>query len=511
MGVAPSIDITAEQRKTLIALLQRHLPETTAWVYGSRAKWTARPESDLDLVVFAGPEQYPQVGTLREALDESDLPFCVDLFVWDKVPEGLHQKIEAEHVELIAKPTAKTLGTWQKTRWGNIATLEYGRALRDYDSDKGSFRVYGTNGPIGWHDQALCEHASVIVGRKGAYRGIHYSADPFFVIDTAFYLKPKVEMDIRWAYYALLTHDINSMDSGSAIPSTSRDEFYSLPISVPPLSEQCAIAHILGKLDDKIELNRRMNETLEAMARALFKSWFVDFDPVRAKMECRDTGLPQHIADLFPDRLVNSELGEIPEGWAMKPLSDVANFLNGLALQKFPANNPADSLPVIKIAELRNGITDKSDKASSGILDKYVVRDGDFLFSWSGSLLAKFWTEGEGALNQHLFKVTSDRYPPWFYAAWIHIHLNEFRRIAAFKATTMGHIQRSHLQSAITICPPDNVIDKLGIVIEPLIKSTIENQVRSRTLVDLRQTLLPKLISGELRVNDISRSTETAK
>jgi len=172
---------------------------------------------------------------------------------------------------------------WQHLKWGDIATIEYGKRLRGYQTTFGSFRVFGTNGPIGWNDWPVCEHPCVVIGRKGAYRGIHYSPEPCFVIDTAFYLEPKTEFDTRWAYYELLTHDINSMDSGSAIPSTSRDSFYQLLVKVPPIPEQKAIAHILGTLDDKIELNRRMNETLEAMTRAIFKSWFVDFDPVKAE------------------------------------------------------------------------------------------------------------------------------------------------------------------------------------------------------------------------------------
>ena len=332
MELDRNIDITAKQRKTVLALLERHLPNTAAWVYGSRAKWTSRPQSDLDMVVFATPVQASRVSDLREAFEESNLPFRVDLFVWDAVPEQFRKRIEAEHVVLRSIQMSRAQGRevssqWQEVRWGDLVTLEYGRALRGYDTARGPFRVFGTNGPIGWHDEALCSDPSVIVGRKGAYRGIHYSSKPFFAIDTAFYLKPRREMDVRWAYYQLLTQDINGMDSGSAIPSTSRDEFYSLPLLLPPPPEQRAIAHILGTLDDKIELNRRMNETLEAMARALFKSWFVDFDPVRAKMEGHDPGLPQHIADLFPDRLVESELGQIPEGWETATLGDhVDNF-----------------------------------------------------------------------------------------------------------------------------------------------------------------------------------------
>ncbi len=186
---------------------------------------------------------------------------------------------------------------WPTTKWGELASLEYGKALRNYKSSTGPYRVFGTNGPIGWHDEMLFSHSSVIIGRKGAYRGVHYSARPFFVIDTAFYLKPKANLDTRWAYYQLLGQNINDLDSGSAIPSTRREDFYNLPVKVPPLPEQRAIAHVLGTLDDKIELNRRMNETLEAMARALFKSWFVDFLPVRAKMAAKQNNpsllLPQ--------------------------------------------------------------------------------------------------------------------------------------------------------------------------------------------------------------------------
>ena len=130
---------------------------------------------------------------------------------------------------------------WRQCEWGDVATLEYGKSLRTYRSESGLFRVFGTNGQIGWHDEPLCMHPGVVVGRKGAYRGIHYSPEPFFVIDTAFFLEPKEDMDLRWAYYCLLTYDINGMDSGSAIPSTSRDAFYRLPVSVPPLPEQQAI------------------------------------------------------------------------------------------------------------------------------------------------------------------------------------------------------------------------------------------------------------------------------
>ncbi len=230
-------------------------------------------------------------------------------------------------------------------------------------------------------------------------------------------------------------------------PYVSLTSQRALRIVIPPLPEQRAIAHILGTLDDKIELNRRMSETLEEMARALFKSWFVDCDPVRAKMEGRDTGLPPDLAALFPDRLVDSELGPIPEGWGVKALDQIAMFLNGLALQKYPPSD-GPTLPAIKIAQLRARHTNGADLANADLPPGYVVHDGDVLFSWSGSLELDVWTGGDGALNQHLFKVTSQNHPKWLYYWWVHHHLGEFREIAADKATTMGHIQRRHLSEA---------------------------------------------------------------
>jgi len=164
---------------------------------------------------------------------------------------------------------------WESKRWGDVATLEYGKALRDYKERTSGVPVFGTNGRIGYTDKALSNSSGVIVGRKGAYRGIHYSSEPFSVIDTAYYLRPITQdvIDVKWAYYELLTKDINSMDSGSAIPSTSRNDFYALPVSLPSLPEQRAIAATLSALDDKIELNNRINKTLEEMAQALFKRW----------------------------------------------------------------------------------------------------------------------------------------------------------------------------------------------------------------------------------------------
>ncbi len=304
---------------------------------------------------------------------------------------------------------------------------------------------------------------------------------------------------------SVLTHPatkgyIESFNSGGSRRAITKGHIESFQIPLPPLADQKAITAVLGTLDDKIELNRRMNSTLEAMARALFQSWFVDFDPVRAKLDGRKPdGLDKATADLFPTRFQDSVLGPIPHGWEMRSLDEAANYLNGLALQNYPPSN-GSTLPVIKIAQLRKGDTDGADRCCSELPPEFIIQDGDVLFSWSGSLEVELWCGGPGALNQHLFKVTSPEFPKWFYYLWTLHHLGEFRLIAAGKATTMGHIQRGHLTAAKVIIPPRPLLDAMTRIMSPLIDQIVGNRIQSRTLAALRDTLLPKLLSGEVAV-----------
>ncbi|MBC7139204.1 MAG: restriction endonuclease subunit S [Defluviimonas sp.] len=276
------------------------------------------------------------------------------------------------------------------------------------------------------------------------------------------------------------------------------DQRTAFKLTLPPIADQREIAATLGALDDKIELNRKTAATLEEMARALYRSWFVDFDPVHARAEGR---APAHMdsgtAALFPDSFGEDGL---PVGWHRNGLDEVADFLNGAALQKFPAMPDSASLPVIKIAELRNGLTANSGRASIGIPKKYLVENGDVLFSWSGSLLQKVWVEGPGALNQHLFKVTSLTVPKWFHFFAVDFHMEDFRIIAASKATTMGHIQRHHLAEAKVALPPSLVLVATDGLLRPIFDAAIQRHLENRTLATLRDSLLPRLMSGELRV-----------
>ena len=185
---------------------------------------------------------------------------------------------------------------WVQTCWGEISTLHYGKRLSNYKNKNGQYHVYASGGIVGTCDQYLCPKSGVIVGRKGSL-GFHYSDKPFFVIDTAFWLETSKIVDEKWSYYKLISEDISYLDSGSVIPSMSRDSFYSLPVLLPSLNEQKKVAEILTVLENKIELNRKNNDTLEATAKALFKSWFINFDPVIAKEDMSSEVFPDNFHD----------------------------------------------------------------------------------------------------------------------------------------------------------------------------------------------------------------------
>lgn len=172
-------------------------------------------------------------------------------------------------------------------------------------------------------------------------------------------------------------------------------------------------------------------------------------------------------------------------------------------MQKYPAESELEYLPVIKIRELKNGITDTTDKASINIPEEYVLKDGDVVFSWSGSLEVVIWCFGPGALNQHLFKVTSDHYPKWFYYQWIKYFLPSFQNIAADKAVTMGHIKRGHLTEASVLVPDEKTLSKMNNLMSPIIEMIINNSIESQNLIKMRETLLPRLMSGMIRVNKL--------
>ena len=331
-------------------------------------------------------------------------------------------------------------------------------------------------------------------------------------------LKDQESLNIRYLHYLMCSqeyrHEVLASATGTTVKHTSPERVKRFRFMCPPLPEQRAIAHILGTLDDKIELNRRMNETLEAIAQALFKSWFVDFDPVRAKCRgeaCLAPTMPQFIVALFPDSFVESEMGQIPKGWVLGALYDCAEYINGLAFRNEDFSSDRLGLPVIKIGELKAGITDQTKFTEASFSLKYRVAPGDILFSWSGSpdtsIDTFVWAGGDGWLNQHIFKIQFKCPDQKFFIYFLLRHLKPvFIEIARNKQTTgLGHVTAQDLKRLMTILPLNDVLKAFNGLVGPLFYRIHANQLESRTLASLRDTLLPKLISGELRVKDAER------
>ena len=248
-------------------------------------------------------------------------------------------------------------------------------------------------------------------------------------------------------------------------------------IILPDMKIQHIIATILSSLDNEIELNRQINANLEQQAQAIFKSWFIDFEPFG---------------------------GTMPDDWQKACLLDIADYTNGLAMQKYRPTSHEQGIFVMKIKELRQGFCDSSSELCSNTVNPfYLIHNGDVIFSWSGSLLVDFWCGGLCGLNQHLFKVTSNKYAKWFYYCWTKFHLHHFITEAADKATTMGHIKRENLAKAEVVIPTKQVYLTVGDLLGQIYNLMIANRIEINTLSALRDTLLPKLMSGEIDVSKI--------
>ncbi|EGV06338.1 type I restriction modification DNA specificity domain protein [Haemophilus pittmaniae HK 85] len=398
-------------------------------------------------------------------------------------------------------------------------------------TDTGFYPVYGANGIIGYSSEYNSDENTIIIGRVGSYCGsVHFSDKKCWVTDNAISARSmNLKESIFWFYY-LKSLNLNSMRVGSGQPLLNQTILKS--ISLPDLNiNKIKVGEILLSFDQKIDLNTQINQTLEQIAQALFKSWFVDFDPVRAKVQALSDGLsleqaelaamqaisgktpeeltalsqtqPDRYAELaetakaFPCEIVEIDGVEVPKGWNLKALDKIANYQNGLALQKFRPEDDEPFLPVVKIAQLRQGYADGEEKAKASIKPECIIDNGDVIFSWSGSLLVDIWCGGKAALNQHLFKVTSKRYPKWFYYFYTKYHLAEFQRIAYDKAVTMGHIKREHLSAAKCIVPNDELL--ANKTLENILEKIIFNRLENFNLQDTRDLLLPRLLNGDIQ------------
>ena len=341
---------------------------------------------------------------------------------------------------------------------------------------QGSYPYYGASGVIDYVDEFLFDGEFVLISEDGENlksrkTPIAFKANgQFWVNNHAHIVQGKKDFHNDLLVYYFKNIDLIPYITGAVQPKLNKANLLSIPFFLPKNEdEQRAIASVLSSLDDKIDLLHRQNKTLEAMAETLFRQWFVE---------------------------------EAEEDWEERPLSSIATFLNGLACQKYPPKNDVDKLPVLKIKQLRNGFSEDCDWCTTEVKPEYLVKNGDVIFSWSASLMVKIWDGENCILNQHLFKVTSNEFPKWYYYLWSKHYLEEFISISASHATTMGHIKRGDLDNAIVLVPTDDEMTEFTEIQTPLIDKIIANNKQLKKLASMRDALLPKLMSGEVRVSN---------
>ena len=545
MSVAlPNLDLRPDHWAIVRDALRRHVPDRVAIAFGSRATWTAKDYSDLDLAIMGEePLSLRASSALDETLVESDLPFRVDIVDWARIDDGFRGIIR-QHGVVVQSATGSSQGKgaghpavscaegWREARLGEVV-----RFLSGGTPSKKCAAYW--NGEIPWVSakemkqfrlRDTTEKVTVAALANGAKqvpagtvllltRGMRLLKEvPVCVVQQPMTfnqdikaLESKADVDPEFLPYLLLGKtDLlrNLVDlAGHGTGRINTDELSALGVSLPGVREQRAIAHVLGALDDKIELSRRMNETLEAMARALFKSWFVDFDPVRAKMEGRDTGLPNDIADLFPDRMVDSETGEIPEGWRRRTLADLAR----LNPESWSSRNAPNRIQYVDLANTKWGSINDiqeftwEDAPSRG---RRVLRRGDTIVGTVRPRNGSFaLIDRDGLTGSTAFAVLCPATPTDRELIWC-------------AATSQDAIERlAHLADggAYPAVRPRAVLDTVVALPDARIRlafssfaATVVNRMgatqrESRTLADLRDILLPKLISGEIRVPGAER------
>ena len=280
------------------------------------------------------------------------------------------------------------------------------------------------------------------------------------------------DFDNKYIYWLLKTpayvRHIASCKTGTTVAMITKADIENFVFIAPDKLERQRILETISSLDDKIDLLHRENTTLEAMAETLFRQWLIE---------------------------------EAKDDWDEIPLTKIANFTNGLACQKYPPKNDVEKLPVLKIRELSNGIGSDSDYATTDVANEYIVHAGDVIFAWSASLMVKIWGGEDCILNQHLFKVTSDSFPKWFYYYWCKYHLNEFIAIAQSHATTMGHIKRGDLENAMVLVPSNDELKVMNYQFDSIIRKLENNNKEISTLIQTRDNLLPKLMNREIIIH----------
>jgi type I restriction enzyme S subunit len=405
-----------------------------------------------------------------------------------------------------------------------LVTLNYGRALKADTRSLGKVPVFGTNGQCGWHDIPLAKAPGLILGRKGqGPLGVEWCDRDFWVIDTAYYVSTLIpNVDLKYLYHLIKYVGLNHLKDGTSNPTLSRDTFGSQLFPLPPLSEQRAIAAVLGALDDKIELNRRMNATLESMARALFQSWFVDFDPVRAKLDGRQpTSLDPATVALFPEHFEDSAIGKKPIGWEVTVLETALSVLEVGGRPKGGVGGITSGIPsigaesIVGVGKFDFGKTKYVPVEYFDGMNKGHIQSHDVLLYKDGGRPGEYEPHvsmfGNGfpfekcSINEHVYRLrTNERLSQEYLYFWLTSELVLAEMRVKGTGVAIPGLNSTAVRSLTTLVPPRPIIEAFTKHAATLVTRILANSKQSRTLATLRDTLLPKLLSGELSVSNLA-------
>ncbi len=409
------------------------------------------------------------------------------------------------------------ISKWKQTTLGEILTLQRGMDLPLQSRKQGNVPIVASSGVVGYHSEAPVKGPGVVIGRSGSIGGGQYIETDFWPLNTTLWVKDFKGNNPRFCYYLLRSIDFSGLNAGSGVPTLNRNHLHPMVMNCPLHEEQIEIASFLGAMDDRIALLRETNITLETIALGWFKSWFVDFDPVRAKIEGVDLeGMDAAAAALFPDSFEESELGLVPKGWATRSIYDMASYINGAAYKAFEPNAERRGLPIIKIAELKAGVTSQTAFSDVAMPEKYLIKTGDILFSWSGnpdtSIDTFIWGHNPALLNQHIFRVLPHVPIERSFVLQTLRNLKPvFAELARNKQTTgLGHVTVADLKRLHVVSPPKSVIEQFNNFAETIHQMIFGNEQQAQTLIYLRNILMPRLISGQLRLPEAKALAKAA-
>ena len=514
MAMSGLIDLRPDQLAIVEGILAEYVPDCEVRAFGSRATWTAKDYSDLDLAVVGdGPLDRHTLSRLKEAFEESTLPMRVDVLDWYAVTADFREVLESQCV-VIRQTDSRT--NWPRLPLGELVNNFDSRRVplsrRERSTRPGPIPYYGATGVMDYVDDYLFEGLHLLVGEDGSVETptgtpyVQLVAGRFWVNNHAHVLQGSNDDETRFLYYALSATQIRPFVSGSVQAKLTQENLNRVPVPYPKhASDRQAIADVLGALDDKIGLNRRMTETLEEMARALFRSWFVDFDPVCAKAEGRPSGLPPDLDALFPNSFEPSELGDIPAGWE-------ADELGKIVEQHRHSENPFDSadtlfdhysIPAYDVAQTPRKELGESIKSA-----KLRVLPGTILLSRLNPEIERVWltdvVPGDRAVCSTEFMVLESRQSIGHSYTYCLTRSPSFRRqIESLVTGTSKSHQRARADAVLSLpvlIPPAPLVHGFGEQVSQALTRTLHCRKAMNTLDTLRDALLPKLLSGELRV-----------